>query len=807
MRHTGWWNRSAHAEIRAAARGRRMRRLAGAAALATMLACTFGPALAAGEPANEPKPVNTSAPTVTGTPTVGATLTCSTGVWANNPSGYTYAWLRSGSPIAGQTGSTYVVQSADAGHTISCQVTAGNSGGEYTISGLPSGSYKVEASVFEGNYLSQWYNGKSLEGEATPVSVTAPGTTSGINAVLSPGGQITGRVTAVGGGVALANIDVCAEDVKVGGGCATTNSGGEYTIQSLPSGAYDVEFSAFECEEIGCAQQNYLEQSIGGVSVTAGRTTPNINAALANGGQITGKATAAAHGEPLAKIEVCAEKTGGEFIELFGNCATTNGGGEYTIQGLPTGSYDVKFMRGFGGGNYLPQFYKEEPSLEKATPVAVTAGVPTPNVDAALEAGGQIAGKATAASGGGALANVEVCAALEAGGAFFASCATTNGGGEYTIPGLVSGEYSVKFSAFTCGETGCVRQNYLEQYVDKSPKVVAPSTTEGINAAAGDRRADHREGDRRLSRRRARQVEVCAARSRQRILRAVRLHECRRRIHDLGPAERALLRRLVLLLRRRRPQRPSPDRQRCGRDGGKHDCERQRRVVPRGQITGRVTTASGSVGLAGVEVCAEAAKVDGGRATTNGGGGSASATSAALAVAGNSSFSGRSRPVFDAKTDDLDFFFQFVEAGTPRWSLYFKNADVGFADSLGLSFGGGPIRGADLAVADTAKKKSRRCKQGNVKHKGRCVRTLVPFASGSKSVKAGSVEIEVQPDAKVLKALNAGRTLHVSGQFTFQSALGGPSVTHTVSTVVHGHKKKRKKKRGKKKYTLANAPP
>ncbi len=797
MRHTGWWNRSTHAKIRAAARGRRMRRLAGAAALATMLACSFGLALAAGEPAKEPKPVNTSAPTVTGTPTVGATLTCSTGVWANNPSGYTYAWLRSGSPIAGQTGSTYVVQSADAGHTLSCQVTASNSGGEYTISGLPSGSYKVDAFAFEGNYLSQWYNGKSLEGEATPVSVTAPGTTSGINAALATGGQITGKVTAAAGGAALANVDVCAEDVKVGHGCATTNSGGEYTIQSLPNGAYDVEFSTFECEEIGCAQQNYLEQSVGGVSVTAGSTTPNINAALAAGGQITGKATAAVHGEPLAKIEVCAEKTGGEFIELFGNCATTNGSGEYTIQGLPTGSYDVEFVRGFGGGNYLPQFYKEEPSLEKATPVAVTAGVPTPNVDAALEAGGQIAGKATAASGGAALANVEVCAALEAGGAFFVSCATTNGGGEYTIPGLVSGEYSVKFLAFTCGENGCVQQNYLEQYVNKV-KVVAPSTTEGINAALATGGQITGKVTAASNGAALAEIEVCVGEGGKEFFAQCGFTNAGGEYTISGlPSGLSYAVSFSSFAEEGRNYLPQTDSG-VAVTTGSTTANVNAALSPGGQITGRVTTASGSTGLAGVEVCAEAAKVRGGCATTNGGGGSASATSAALAVAGNSSFSLVKAPVFDAKTDDLDFFFQFVEAGTLRWSLYFKNADVGFADSLGLSFGGGPI-GADLAAAETAKKKSRRCKQGDVKHKGRCVRTLVPFASGSKSVKAGSVEIEVQPNAKVLKALNAGRTLHVSGQFTFQSALGGPSVTHTVSTVVHGHKKKRKKKGGKKK--------
>ena len=115
-------------------------------------------------------PVNTVAPTLTGTPALGQTLSCSTGTWANSPTSFSYAWLRSGVPIAGQAAGTYVVQAADQGHTVSCQVTAGNGGGSYTITGLATGSYKINFFPEEGaNELSQYYNGKTTEAEATPV--------------------------------------------------------------------------------------------------------------------------------------------------------------------------------------------------------------------------------------------------------------------------------------------------------------------------------------------------------------------------------------------------------------------------------------------------------------------------------------------------------------------------------------------------------------------------------------------------------------------------------------------------------------
>ncbi|MGH2855782.1 MAG: hypothetical protein ACRDLF_16535, partial [Solirubrobacteraceae bacterium] len=222
-------------------------------------------------------------------------------------------------------------------------------------------------------------------------------------------------------------------------------------------------------------------------------------------------------------------------------------------------------------------------------------------------------------------------------------------------------------------------------------------------------------------------------------------------------------------------------------------------MLPGGQITGRVTAASDGAPLANVQVCAYGGG-GGGCTTTNGGGGSTSATSNALAVpVPDSNFSLAKAPVFDAKTGDLDFYLKIADAGTLRWSLSFKSSDVGFADALGLSLGdaigNGPTR-VDLAVAETAKARGKKCKTGFVTHRGRCVHATVPFASGSKSVTAGTVEIKVHVGVKALGALKAGHTLHVSGPFTFRSALGGAPIAHTESAVVHWPKKKKRSTKG-----------
>jgi hypothetical protein len=74
-------------------------------------------------------PAFTSNPALGGGTTVGSTLSCSPGTWSNNPTSIAYAWQRGGVAIAGQTGATYVVTSADQGTSLTCAVTVANVAG------------------------------------------------------------------------------------------------------------------------------------------------------------------------------------------------------------------------------------------------------------------------------------------------------------------------------------------------------------------------------------------------------------------------------------------------------------------------------------------------------------------------------------------------------------------------------------------------------------------------------------------------------------------------------------------------------
>jgi len=760
-----------------------------------------GAIISAPTPAVAPAPVNTAAPALTGTPGLGQTLNCSTGSWANNPTGYTYTWLRSGVAIAGQTGGTYVVQAADEGHAISCRVTASNAGGNYTIVGLASGSYKVSfyPEFGAGNYLGQYFNGKSLYTEANPVAVTSPNATGGVNAELHPGGQITGRVTDSITHAPLANIEVCAEEAgtEYYDSCVITNAEGDYAILGLSNGSYDVSFSSGLFEGVSYQYQIYNNATSYSdatpVSVTAPNTTSGINAELipansGTGGEIGGKVTGPSKAALTHSVEVCAAEIDGES----GECTSTGAGGEYTLSGLAPGEYTVVFESGYEGGNYLTQYFEDKSSRSEAKAVKVGEK----DINAEMQLGGEITGTVTKAVGGAPIGGVEVCAHGVDSVSEFGNCTLTKPGGTYVIVALPKGEYTVEFYSNS--------ENYLNQYYDDQTEVAKAThvpvevgkTTEKIEAkltAGGEIAGQVTEAATHAP---LAEVEVCVDDEGGNNLNFCEITNANGEynISRLPTGSYSVRFEAEKESANDQPQVDGGVSVTAGNPPSSANAE----MHPGGEITGRVTDASTRAGLTRIDVCAEEIGGDLFRCalTTASAASAPSATSNALAIPG-SNFSEAKPPVFDAKKGELDFFFTVPTAGKFTWNLFFRNADVGFADSLGISLGD------TSAVAEVAKRKgkakAKKCKKDDIKYKRKCVHVLVAFGSGSQTVPTGTVEIKVHASSKAIKALKAGRILHVSGTFTFQSELGGLPVTHSVSTVVHPIKKPAKKAKRHKK--------
>lgn len=129
------------------------------------------------------------------------------------------------------------------------------SDGSYVIRGLPTEDYKVEfTSEDEFNYLNQYWQASDDYFTWDPVAVTAGATTTGIDAQLKPGVEISGTVREVGTGQPLAGIRVTLLDSASGeprGRFAYSDSSGHYAFRGRPAGTYVVAFSHPAPGEVG----------------------------------------------------------------------------------------------------------------------------------------------------------------------------------------------------------------------------------------------------------------------------------------------------------------------------------------------------------------------------------------------------------------------------------------------------------------------------------------------------------------------------------------------------------------------------
>jgi Carboxypeptidase regulatory-like domain len=353
--------------------------------------------------------------------------------------------------------------------------------GTYTVPGLPAGNYEVQFTALEsdypaGEYAPQYYNGASTLADATPVAVTAGADKSPINATLAAPGAIAGKVTAAATSAALSGVVVKIYDLEDDYvTSAETAASGEYTVSGLAAGEYEVEFvpSAAYLAQYYKGVPLFSEATV--VTVKNGSTQSGIDAALAKPGTIAGTVTSAASPKAdLQGVEVKVfDAAGGAYV----TSAETAANGTYTVPGLAEGKYKVQFLA--SSGNYVPQYYKDEPTLAAASEVKVSAGASTA-VSAELATGGQITGTVTSsATTHETLAHVQV--AVYQAGVRVATTETASGG-TYTVSGLGTGNYEVEFS--TPGA-------YLSQFWEgkytlaeaKPVPVSAGSPTMGIDAA------------------------------------------------------------------------------------------------------------------------------------------------------------------------------------------------------------------------------------------------------------------------------------------------------------------------------------
>jgi hypothetical protein len=154
----------------------------------------------------------------------------------------------SGNPVKGAT----VAATMQGDPTINGQATT-DTAGHYTITGLPPGTYDVEAAA--SGYQTLQVNGVVVSTAAdTPLDLT----------MTFQLGSISGVATSSGNPVKGATVAAAMQGDPATNGQATTDSAGRYSITNLPPGTYNIEAAA----------SSYQPLQANGVVVAAGADTP-----------------------------------------------------------------------------------------------------------------------------------------------------------------------------------------------------------------------------------------------------------------------------------------------------------------------------------------------------------------------------------------------------------------------------------------------------------------------------------------------------------------------------------------------------
>jgi len=371
--------------------------------------------------------------------------------------------------------SNVLLRAMDATTHVSIAESYTSPDGSYTMVGLPTGSYIVQALPSHGglDLIDQYYSGVYNWAQATPVPVTAPGDTPNIDFNLDAEGSISGHFMDGATGEPISGALIIVYDYSSGEqhGYASTDVDGYYSVAGIPTGQYRVQARA-----TGYISEWYQDTTnywlATPVLVTAPDDTPNIDFSLDIGGSISGRVIDSVTGQPIsgAKVYACDYYTG-----LGYSGPLTNEQGYYIINDLPDGEYRVQAE----ASGHAREWYQDTYDLGEATIVSVAAPNDTSGIDFDLEPEGSISGQAIDGATGlpisGAYVNV-----YDYSVGYLLRSQQTRSDGTYTVEGLPTGVYRVEiFNA-----PGYINEYYQNTYLysEATPvPVTAPGDTPSIN--------------------------------------------------------------------------------------------------------------------------------------------------------------------------------------------------------------------------------------------------------------------------------------------------------------------------------------
>lgn len=364
-----------------------------------------------------------------------------------------------------------------------------------TIAGTGEPGFSGDGDPAVGAELNRPYgvtpndDGQIFIADADNDRVRRIGTTGNIQTVAGGEGEIplpprdssiSGKVTDLAS-QPLAGICVSAFDGSYYlTGSGLTDSSGHYTVGGLSAGNHKVEF--FDCGDSRTHASEWSNDkpdfpSADPISVARGANHPDVNAALAVGGSISGVVTDG-DGNPIS--EVCVNAFDPSFS--FSGFGFTDSAGSYKVGGLGSGNHKLEFSDCDSPATHVPEWSGDQHDFAAALPVAVTQGADTPGIDVSLAVGGSVSGTVNDGAG---YPMPDICVDAYDSPAFVTGSSFTRADGKYTIGGLSGGTHKVQFRDCDSPATH-VREwsGDKSDFASADPVVVTQgSNTTGINAS------------------------------------------------------------------------------------------------------------------------------------------------------------------------------------------------------------------------------------------------------------------------------------------------------------------------------------
>lgn len=331
--------------------------------------------------------------------------------------------------------------------------------GGYSFGGLIAGEYRLGFSDQNGVYQTEFYDNSAYFDSGTSLYLEEGQYLTRIDAKLGLVGAasaITGRVTSEAG-EPLAGVKVTlATAAGPDGEPAVTDDTGAYTLPCDPGNQLYVAFAYWwdpgDVAWAGDWAGEFYDDSpdiVGAtpLSVGPGDNVDGIDARLAPAGHVTGHIEGQNGGTFGAWADAFRRSVTGSW-EWCGD-AYADENGDYDLDGLPAGTYHVRF----GGmaspsAEYLTEYYDDAPDMDGGQDIVVTAGQTVPGIDARLATRSEITGRVRDADGdplGGVRARLYVPDG--SGGWMELNEVWTDDTGGYAFGGLDAGTYRLSFTA------------------------------------------------------------------------------------------------------------------------------------------------------------------------------------------------------------------------------------------------------------------------------------------------------------------------------------------------------------------------